>query len=128
MKADDAPPASWDWVIGAKTMCRWLRVPTMRVPTRPAAEISGVIESQHGRLFEGRCEKRGSGVGLVMLYHGDLRFRELVAQDTVNLRFRRARERPHHRHAVHLLARGSRQAQALGDRRVACRRDRRATR
>ena len=104
--------------IGIIPLALRLDLRVLGVPARPAAKIAGVIERENGGLLERRGEKRRCGVGLVMLHHGDLRLGELIAQDAVHLRLRRARERAHHGHAFHLLASGSRQAQALRDRRL----------
>ena len=66
--------------IGIIPLALGLNLRVLGVPARAAAEIAGVIEREHGGFFKGRCEKRRSGVGLVMLHHGDLGLGKLIAQ------------------------------------------------
>ncbi len=83
-----------------------------RAPARPAAEIAGPVQRNHGGLLERRGIVRGGGVRRVVLDQHDLAPGKRVAELQVRERLGAAGERPHDGHAVHLPGLDAGHAQA----------------
>jgi hypothetical protein len=92
-----------------------LKLRSLPVPTRTAAEIARMIEGQHYGFFERRSEERRRRVGEMMFDDDDFSARKLVAKRHVKVRLRTARKRPHDGDTGDLFASRARQAQALAD-------------